>query len=92
MHSRSHTVSLEAMNRGPSVLAAELGKRLGIKTEFVESSGEVFEVEYGGKLLFSKRHVGRFPIEGEILDLIKLTTHFRDVGNRRRVDEDTREQ
>jgi len=68
-----------------------LGKRLGIKTEFVESSGEVFEVEYGGKLLFSKRHVGRFPTEGEIQDLIKRTAVFKDVGYRRRVSEGSSE-
>lgn len=67
-------------------------KGLGIESEFVEFSGDVFEVEYGGKLLFSKRHVGRFPKKGEIQDLIKRTAIFRDVGNRRRVGEDSSEQ
>jgi hypothetical protein len=73
-------------------LAAELEKGLGIKAEFVASSGEGFEVEYAGKLLFSKRHAGRFPNEGEIRDLIKRTALFRDVGNRRGIDEDSSEQ
>jgi len=42
-------------------LAAELSKRLGIDAKLVKSAGEVFEVEYGGELLFSKRRLGRFP-------------------------------
>jgi selenoprotein W-related protein len=37
----------------------------------VQSSGGVFEVEYGGKLLFSKKSLGRFPDEGEVINLIK---------------------
>jgi predicted Rdx family selenoprotein len=69
-----------------------LEKGLGIKAQFVESSGEAFEVEYAGKLLFSKRHSGRFPNEGEIQDLVKRTALFRDVGNRRGIDEESSEQ
>jgi len=37
----------------------------------VESSGGVFEIEYGGKLIFSKKKVGRFPEHSEVVDLIK---------------------
>jgi Rdx family len=69
-----------------------LEEGLGIKAQFVESSGEAFEVEYAGKLLFSKRHTGRFPNESEIQDLLKRTALFRDVGKRRGIDEDISQQ
>ncbi len=45
--------------------------KLGIQSELVESGGGVFEVEYGGSLVFSKKNLGRFPNEGEVLGLIK---------------------
>jgi selT/selW/selH-like putative selenoprotein len=34
--------------------------------ELVESSGGAFEVYRDGKLLFSKKHLGRFPTDAEI--------------------------
>jgi selenoprotein W-related protein len=34
--------------------------------ELVESSGGVFEVSRDGKLLFSKKKLGRFPTDGEV--------------------------
>jgi selT/selW/selH-like putative selenoprotein len=37
----------------------------------VEGAGGVFEVEYGGKLVFSKAKLGRFPEEDEVAALIK---------------------
>jgi len=48
-----------------------LEKELGLKSELVESAGGVFEVEHGGKLVFSKKKVGRFPDPGEVLKLMK---------------------
>jgi selenoprotein W-related protein len=48
-----------------------LKNALGIKTELIQSGGGVFEVEYGGYLVFSKKNLGRFPNEGEVLGLIK---------------------
>jgi selenoprotein W-related protein len=33
----------------------------------IPSSGGVFEVRNGQQLLFSKRRLGRFPEEGEVL-------------------------
>jgi selenoprotein W-related protein len=36
----------------------------------VESAGGVFEVEANGNLLFSKKKLGRFPDNGEIVKLL----------------------
>ena len=44
---------------------------LGIETELAASHGGVFEVSVDGKLVFSKKALGRFPDEGEILGLIR---------------------
>jgi len=51
-----------------------LNKELGLKAELVRSSGGVFEVEYGGKLLFSKKQSGRFPTDGEVVGLLRKGT------------------
>jgi selenoprotein W-related protein len=37
-----------------------------VQADLVESSGGVFEVSVDGKLIFSKKKVGRFPEEAEI--------------------------
>jgi hypothetical protein len=60
-------------------LAAELNKSLGIEAKLIESSSEVFEVEYAGKLLFSKRSVGRLPQTGEVLELVKRSALFQQT-------------
>jgi len=44
---------------------------LGLESELIPSSGGVFEIEYGGNLVFSKKKLGRFPDQGEVLGLIK---------------------
>jgi selenoprotein W-related protein len=51
-----------------------LKNELGVQAELIESGGGVFEIEYGGNLLFSKKDLGRFPNEGEVLKLIKKAT------------------
>ncbi len=38
-----------------------------MKSELVASSGGVFEVSVDGKLVFSKKSLGRFPEPGEVL-------------------------
>jgi selenoprotein W-related protein len=48
-----------------------LQRELAIQPELVMSSGGVFEVEYENELIFSKKEVGRFPDNGEILNLIR---------------------
>jgi selT/selW/selH-like putative selenoprotein len=49
-------------------------KELGLQSELIRSSGGVFEVEYGGQTVFSKKKLHRFPEQGEIVGLIKKAT------------------
>ena len=44
---------------------------MGAETELIGSGGGVFEVTVDGKLVFSKRALGRFPEESEILSMLK---------------------
>jgi selenoprotein W-related protein len=48
-----------------------LERELGLTSRLVASSGGVFEVEYQGELIFSKKSLGRFPETGEVLGLLK---------------------
>jgi len=52
-------------------LAAELKEAFGAKSTLVASGGGVFEVAVDDRPIFSKRSLGRFPHDGEILDLIR---------------------
>ena len=52
-------------------MAAELEKVLGIETELHASGGGVYEVTVDGKLIFSKKKLGRFPDDGEIVKLLR---------------------
>ena len=52
-------------------MADELKGVLGVKSELVRSSGGIFEVEFGGDSIFSKKKLGRFPDEGEVVKLLK---------------------
>jgi selenoprotein W-related protein len=47
---------------------------VGILSELIGSGGGVFEVEYEGKLVFSKKEQGRFPDPGEVVNIIKKAT------------------
>jgi len=51
-------------------LAAEIEKKLRTESELIPSSGGVFEVFQDGKRIFSKKALGRFPEDGEILGLL----------------------
>ncbi len=42
-----------------------------MESELIAGSGGVFEVVVDGKKLFSKKALGRFPQDGEILGLIR---------------------
>jgi selenoprotein W-related protein len=52
-------------------LAAELKDQLGVETELIASGGGVFEIRVDGKLIFSKKSLGRFPDDGEVARLIQ---------------------
>ena len=49
-------------------LAEAIKKKYGVSAELIESGGGVFEVRKDGKLIFSKKAIGRFPEEKEIFD------------------------
>lgn len=54
-----------------SSLAAELKKHLGVESTLIAGSGGVFDVTVDGKVVFSKKSVGRFPETGEIVGALK---------------------
>jgi selenoprotein W-related protein len=45
-------------------------KAFGTNVQLIESSGGVFEVECDEILVYSKKALGRFPEDGEVLNLI----------------------
>ena len=42
----------------------------GASVETVKGSGGVFEIEVDGKLVFSKKKLGRFPTDAELQQLM----------------------
>jgi selT/selW/selH-like putative selenoprotein len=56
-------------------LAAELETKLDESARLLQSSGGVFEVEYKGELIYSKKANGRFPADGEILRILANLDH-----------------
>lgn len=54
-------------------MAAELKQHLGLESELIAGHGGVFEVTVDGKVIFSKKDVGRFPEPGEILGKLQQT-------------------
>ena len=48
-----------------------LDSEFGVLAETIPSSGGVFEVTVNGSLIFSKKQLGRFPNEEEIVQLIR---------------------
>ena len=46
--------------------------RAELDVELVQGDGGVFEVKDGSIVLFSKKEEGRFPIDGEILNILRL--------------------
>jgi len=44
---------------------------MGVDATLTPGSGGVFDVTVDGKTIFSKKSVGRFPQDGEILGLLK---------------------
>ena len=52
-------------------MAAELKKRLGVESKLIAGSGGVFDVTADGKVIFSKKSVGRFPETDEVLGALQ---------------------
>jgi selenoprotein W-related protein len=52
-------------------LRDELSNKFGINSELIESGGGVFEIKANGHLIFSKKQLGRFPNQGEIIKFIE---------------------
>jgi selenoprotein W-related protein len=48
-------------------LAVELKKRLGVESKLIPGGGGIFDVSVDGRVIFSKKSVGRFPETQEIL-------------------------
>jgi selenoprotein W-related protein len=51
-------------------LAAELKRDLGVEATLTPGHGGVFDVTVDGKVIFSKKRVGRFPEPGEIAKML----------------------
>ncbi|MBT8346857.1 MAG: Rdx family protein [Desulfofustis sp.] len=51
-------------------MEAELRKKYDADVELVASGGGVYEITVDGKLIFSKKRLGRFPADGELERLI----------------------
>jgi selT/selW/selH-like putative selenoprotein len=51
-------------------LAEELKAKFGVTATLVKLSGGIFEVYRNDELIFSKRSLGRFPNNNEVIDLI----------------------
>ena len=52
-------------------MAAELKKRLGVDSKLIPGGGGVFDVSLDGKVLFSKKAVGRYPEPEEIIGMLQ---------------------
>jgi len=51
-------------------LAAELNDALSVEATLIPGSDGVFDVTVDGKLVFSKKDLGRFPNAGEVVQKI----------------------
>ena len=52
-------------------MAAELKQNFGAESTLVPGGGGVFDVSIDGKIIFSKKSVGRFPEPGEIVGMLQ---------------------
>lgn len=52
-------------------MAAELKQAFGVQAKLVEGSGGVFDVTVDGQLVYSKHDTGRFPDDGEVVEIIQ---------------------
>jgi len=57
-----------------------LKKAFRAEVKLLPSSGGVFEVIADGNPVFSKKSLGRFPEEGEVINLIQAAGHGKAGG------------
>ena len=69
-------------------LAATLKNAVGIEALLIESSGGVFEVKVGDRLIFSKKREKRFPMHEEILEMLKNNRWTQILQRIQRPDDD----
>jgi selenoprotein W-related protein len=50
-----------------------LKQALSVESELIAGGGGVFEITVDGKNVFSKKALGRFPGDGEVLGLIRAS-------------------
>jgi selT/selW/selH-like putative selenoprotein len=48
-------------------LAAEIEQKFNTSVQLIEGRDGVFEVSVDGKIIFSKKAIGRFPDPGEVV-------------------------
>ena len=51
-------------------MAAEIKKARSIDAKLIKGTGGQFEVVLDGKLIFSKKALGRFPENAEIVEMV----------------------
>lgn len=70
-------------------LAFAIGREFGIRVELHKTVGGLFEIDAGQERIFSKMMLGRFPHDGEIIDILKARY---SAVNSKSADEIIREQ
>jgi|JI10StandDraft_1071094.scaffolds.fasta_scaffold00015_61 selT/selW/selH-like putative selenoprotein len=54
-----------------TTLVAEIGREFGIRSELYQTTGGLFEVDFGEDRIFSKLKLGRFPVDGEVVEILR---------------------
>ena len=52
-------------------LRESIERKFGVKGKLIKGQGGVFEVTLNNSLIFSKKELGRFPNDKEVIDLIE---------------------
>ncbi len=52
-------------------MAAELERETGYTAELIKGGNGIFDVKADDELIFSKYQVGRFPLRGEVTQLLE---------------------
>ena len=55
-------------------MAAAIKSEFGIDSTLIEGGGGIFDVKADGDMLFSKKDIGRFPEDSEVLEQLRART------------------